>query len=154
MPAHPQQGLVGYRPITTRRIGQAPPSSVMPIGLLQEDGAAAEEEEEHPPPEHGFSAFHAYGPSEVLLEDFSAQHDPSLVHPLDPPLPLGMADNAVHAYEVRFRPRALFALEHPTRIAAHGAEYEFAGLTILTQHVLPVPPVPLASATHATASEG
>ena len=146
MPAQPQQGhLAGYVPIATRRIGQAPPSSVMPIGLLQHPAEAdgGSDEEEHLPPEHGFSAFHAYGPSEVLLQDFSAQHDPTHVHhPLDPPLPLAMAET-VHAYEVHFRPRALFALEHPTRIAAHGAEYEFVGLTILTQHALPVPSVPL-----------
>ena len=70
-----QVNLSGYRPITTRRIGQAPPSTVLPVNLLnaQDDANADDVAEE--PPEHGWSAHDHYPPSEVLLENMSCAHD-------------------------------------------------------------------------------
>ena len=91
---------MGYRPLTTRRIGHAPPSTVVPVNLLADGGSHlgdGDEVDEEPPP-HGWSAHDRYAPSEVLLEDFSRVRDASKVHPLDPPLPL--AASSAHAFEV------------------------------------------------------
>ena len=137
--------VAGYRPLTSRLIGHAPPSTVVPISKLNEpDAGEVPDAECSGPPEHGYSAFHAYGPSEVLFEDFSAHRDASTVHPLGDPMALGsLPPDQLYAFEVRFSADHLFRLERPTLLHAHGHAYEFTGFMLLTHHALRMPVVQL-----------
>ena len=140
----------GYRPLVTRRIGQAPSSTVLPQQQLPDalPHAAAEE----PPPEHGYENYGAYEHDEVLLRDHSERAEDDPPYPAEAAVPLS-AGAPWRAFHVVLPPAASTAstastasaanaastantanaassitLEHPTRLEVGARAYEFSGV--------------------------
>ena len=93
----------GYRPLVTRRIGQAPSSTVLPqqpqLDSLPHTAAA------EPPPEHGYENYSAYGHDEVLLRDHSERGEDDPPYPAEAAVPLS-AGAPWRAFHVTLLPAA------------------------------------------------
>ena len=137
----------GYRPLVTRRIGQAPSSRVLPqqpqLDALPHTAAA------EPPPEHGYENYSAYEDDEVLLRDHSERGEDDPPYPAEAAVPLsaGAPWRAFHVTLLRAASTARTAstastastvssvtLEHPTRLEVGGRAYEYRGFLLLSQY--------------------
>ena len=143
----------GYRPLVTRRIGQAPSSTVLPqqqqLDALPHTAAA------EPPPEHGYENYSAYEDDEVLLRDHSERGEDDPPYPAEAAVPLsaGAPWRAFHVTLLRAASTARTAstastassvtLEHPTRLEVGGRAYEYRGFLLLSQYDVDPPAAPL-----------
>ena len=103
----------GYRPLVTRRIGQAPSSTVLPQQLLDALPHAAAEE---PPPEHGYENYSAYEHDSLWRRTrvWLGWHGLRSAGSLKPPAPFG------------FRPRPRPAPGQPAASALQLAALQLA----------------------------
>ena len=142
--------VAGYRPLVTRRIGQAPSSTVQP--QQQQPDALPHAATEEPPPEHGYENYNAYEHDEVLLCDHSERVEDDPPYPAEAAVPLS-AGAPWRAFHVMLPPAARKAstastastassvtLEHPTRLEVGGRSYEYRGFLLLSQYEVDPPP--------------